>query len=151
MKFKDLVNKYSFIDSKGYRQPKLKKDLKEKLIWKGKKITGSRTMLKKEINLLKPKVTSKDGGNEYILDTKISYIVINTKYITYSNCTLKLSTPKGLTLNECLDKCNYLMKFILINEWIFDAIDVKENINDHLKKLKIKSYQKYRNYFIINL
>ena len=29
MKIKDLVNKYSFIDSKGYRQPKL--------IWKGKK------------------------------------------------------------------------------------------------------------------
>ena len=47
MKIKDLVNKYSFIDSKGYRQPKLKKDLKEKLIWKGKKITGSRTMLKR--------------------------------------------------------------------------------------------------------
>ncbi len=67
------------------------------------------------------------------------------------NCTLKISTPKGLTLNQCLEKCNYLMKFIIIDDYLWDGVRGTENVEDYLKKSTFKSYQVYKNYFIINV
>jgi hypothetical protein len=147
MKIKELVEKYTKKDSKGSHSPKVD----GKLLWQGKKVSGNRKMLKKELNLLKPKVSKQDGGDEIILTTKISYIVINVVNQFMGNCTLKLSTPKGLTLNQCLEKCNYLMKFIIINDYLWDGVQGTENFEDYLKKSKFKSYQVYRNYFIINV
>ena len=59
MKIKELVEKYSKKDSKGSRSPKVD----GKLLWhhKKKKVSGGRKMLKKELNLLKPKLLKKDG------------------------------------------------------------------------------------------
>jgi hypothetical protein len=146
MKIKDLVKKYSKRDSKGSHSPKVD----GKLLWFGKKVSGGRKMLKKELNLLKPNVSNQDGGDEIILTAKTSLIVVHSKLLD-NKCTLKISTPKGLTLNQCLEKCNYLMKFIAINAWLWDAIDGKDKYEDYLKKSKFKSYQVYRNYFIINV
>ena len=121
-----------------------------KLLWQGKKVSSGRKMLKKEINLLKPKLLKKDGGDDIILTTKTSLIVVHSKLLD-NKCTLKISTPNGLTLNQCLEKCNYLMKFITINAWLWDEIDAKDTYEDYLKKSKSKSYQVYRNYFIIRV
>ena len=43
------------------------------------------------------------------------------------------------------------MKFIAINAWLWDAIDGKDKYEDYLKKSKFKSYQVYKNYFIISV
>ena len=147
MKIKELVEKYTKKDSKGSRSQKVD----GKLLWHHKKVSGNRKMLKKELNLLKPKLLKKDGGDEIILTTKISYIVINVVNQSMNNCTLKISTPKGLTLNQCLEKCNYLMKFIIIDDYLWDGVRGTENVEDYLKKSTFKSYQVYKNYFIINV
>ena len=43
------------------------------------------------------------------------------------------------------------MKFIIIDDYLWDGVRGTENVEDYLKKSTFKSYQVYKNYFIINV
>lgn len=148
MLIEELVKKYTNLNSKGIR--KYNFDPKEgKLIWSGKKINSKHIMLNKKMNLLKTRISIKDGGNKVILKKGNSYITINSK--PFSG-TLKVLTSKGLTLNQCLKKCKYLIKFIAIKHWLKDDIaSDTPTLKNYQKYSEFKSYQIYKNYFIINL
>jgi hypothetical protein len=137
MKIKDIMKKYINIVGK------------KKLQWGNKKYKGKRTYLEKPITLLKPKLSKKNGGDDIILDTKLTFIVV--RHSKFTGCTDKWSTPKGITLNKCLEHCAEQLKYILVNAVLWDEIDEDEKVEDHLKNAVIKSYQIYRNYFIISI
>ena len=148
MLIEDLVKKYTTVNSKGVR--KYKYDPKEgELLWRGKKISGNHIMLPKKMNLLKTRISKKDGGDKIILKKGISFITINSKPF---NATLKVIAPKGLTLNQCLKKCKYLIQFIAMKHWIKDDIGSDTpTLKNYQKLSEFKSYQVYKNYFIVNV
>ena len=148
MKIEELVKKFTYVNSKGIRLYKF--DSKEgELIWRGKKVRGNHVLLKQKMNLLKTKISKKDGGDKIILKKGVCFISINTKPY---NATVKVLAPKGLTLNQCLKKCKYLIQFIAMKHWIKDDIGSDTpTLKNYQKLSEFKSYQVSKNYFIINV
>ena len=148
MKIEELVKKFTYVNSKGIRLYKF--DSKEgELIWRGKKVRGNHVLLKQKMNLLKTKISKKDGGDKIILKKGVCFISINTKPY---NATVKVLAPKGLTLNQCLKKSKYLIQFIAMKHWIKDDIGSDTpTLKNYQKLSEFKSYQVSKNYFIINV
>jgi len=127
---------------------------KGELIWRGKKVRGNRVMLKKKMNFLKTTIPKKDGGDKIILKKGVCFITINLKHHRVSfNATIKLDAPNGLTLNQCLKKCKYLLQFIAVKHWRkLQSIGSDYHSTKEYKRMsEFDSYQVYQNYFIINI
>lgn len=122
------------------------------LSWRGKKATGAPVMLKTPMTLSKTKVSKLDDGNRVVLTNlknDTAYITVNTGGF---NATIKVSHQKEMTLNQCIRKCAYLIRFIAAKQWWHigfgsDTPTIKEFIRLHV----LNSYRVNGPYFIIDL
>lgn len=124
------------------------------LIWRGKNSSSKPVLLKQKMNFLRTRLSKKDGGDKVILPPGTCFVTINNKWFhTSFNATIKVEAPKGMTLNQCLKKCKYLIQFIAVKHWMkmktigSDTPTIKEYHRIH----QFEDYQVDKNYFILNV